>query len=98
MKKIIQSFFVKSSINRILRNNNKGVLKPFKTFSKTKKIGIIFNGFKKENIDLTRQLIDYFKEKGISCEALGFVNEKKMLANQLGIKLITEDDFLAMIS
>ena len=91
MKKIIQSFFVKYSINRVRRNNNKGVSKPFQTFSKTKKIGIIFNGFKKENIDLTRQLIDYFKEKGISCEALGFVNEKKM--NEFNLASLNIDYF-----
>lgn len=78
MKKSIQSFFLKSSIKSFEKNKNNIRTKPFKTFYKTKKIGIIFNGFLKENIDVTRQFIDYFKEKGISCQALGFVNKKKM--------------------
>ena len=78
MKKSLQNFFLKSSIKRLLKNKNKVKEEPFRTFSKTKKIGILFNGFLKENIDVTRQLIDYFKEKGVSCEALGFVNKPKM--------------------
>ncbi len=78
MIKTIQSFFLKTSIFRLLNKKNRFVFKPFRTFSKTKKIGIIFNAYKKENIELIRHLIDYFKAKGVSCEALGFVNQNKM--------------------
>ena len=78
MIKTIQSFFLKTSIFRLLNKKNRLVFKPFRTFSRTKKIGIIFNAYKKENIELIRHLIDYFKAKGVSCEALGFVNQNKM--------------------
>ena len=91
MKKSLQTFFLKSSIKRVVKNKNKVSIKPFRTFSKTKKIGIIFNGFLKENIDVTRQLIDYFKEKGISCEALGFVNKQKM--NEFNLASLNIDYF-----
>ena len=91
MKKSLQTFFLKSSIKRLLKNKDKINVKPFRTFSKTKKIGIIFNGFLKENIDVTRQLIDYFKEKGISCEALGFVNKPTM--NEFNLASLNIDYF-----
>ncbi len=78
MIKAIQSFFLKTSIFRLLNKKNRFIFKPFRTFSRTKKIGIIFNAYKKENIELIRHLIDYFKDKGVSCEALGFVNQNKM--------------------
>tara|TARA_B100001057_G_C22865053_1_gene956112 strand:- start:1253 stop:1801 length:549 start_codon:yes stop_codon:yes gene_type:complete len=78
MRKTIQSFFLKTSIFKLLNKKNRFVFKPFRTFSKTKKIGIIFNAYKKENIELIRHFIDYFKTKGVSCEALGFVNQNKM--------------------
>ena len=91
MKKSIQSFFLKSSIQRGLKNHKKINSQPFFSFSKTKKVGIIFNGLKKENTDITRQLIDYFKTKGISCEALGFVNQKKM--NEFNLASLNVDYF-----
>lgn len=91
MKRSIQTFFLKSSVKRRLKNKNKVVVKPFQTFSKTKKIGIVFNGFLKENIDVTRQLIDYFKEQSISCEALGFVNNTKM--NEFNLASLNIDYF-----
>ena len=91
MKKSLQAFLLKHSVNRSEKNRNKINVKSFQTFSKTKKIGIIFNGFLKENIDITRQLIDYFKEKGISCEALGFVNKTKM--NEFNLASLNIDYF-----
>ena len=91
MKKSLQAFLLKYSVNGSLKNRNRVNAKPFQTFSKTKKIGIIFNGFLKENIDVTRQLIDYFKEKGISCEALGFVNKTKM--NEFNLASLNIDYF-----
>ena len=78
MRKTIQSFFLKASVFKLLNKKNRFVFKPFKTISKTKKIGIIFNAHKKQNIELIRHFIDYFKAKGVSCEALGFVNQNKM--------------------
>ena len=91
MKKYIQTFFLKQSIKSFLSNKKKRVFKSFQTFYKTKKIGIIFNGDIKKNIDITRQLIDYFKEKGISCEALGFVNKVKM--NEYNLASLNIDYF-----
>jgi len=91
MKKSIQSFFLKSSVNNFEKSKNIAKIKPFQTFSKTKKIGIIFNGFLKENIDVTRQFIDYFKGKDISCDALGFVNKKKM--NEFNLASLNIDYF-----
>lgn len=78
MRKTIQSFFLKTSIFKFLNKKNRFVFKPFRTFSKTKKIGIIFNAYKKENIELIRHFIEYFKAKGVSSEALGFINQNKM--------------------
>lgn len=78
MKKTIQSFFLKQAIRNFVINKKNINHKFFFNYDKTKKIGIIFNGRERKNIDLTRQLIDYFKEKNISCEALGFVNDTRM--------------------
>ena len=93
MRRTIQSFFLKTSIFRLLNKHNRLVFKPFRTFSKTKKIGILFNGCKKENIELIRHLIDYFKGKGVSCEALGFVNQNKM--NDFNLASLNIDYFNA---
>ena len=78
MKKTIQSFFLKQAIRKFVFNKKNINNKFFFNYNRTKKIGIIFNGRERKNIDITRQLIDYFKEKNISCESLGFVNETRM--------------------
>ena len=63
MKKSIQSFFLKFYISNNLKIRKKEKIKAFYSFDKTKKIGILFNGFKRENTLLVKELIKYFSEK-----------------------------------
>ena len=75
--------FVKKHISNYLINNNLKSIKKnkqaeFFNFSNTNKIGILFNGSEKKNNIIVKETIKYFSNKNISCEALGFVNRKRM--------------------
>ena len=80
--------FVKKHISNYLINNNlKSIQKKSKAtlfnFSETEKIGILFNGSEKKNNIIVKETINYFSNKNISCEALGFVNNNKMYEHNL---------------
>ena len=80
--------FIKKHFSNYLINNNLKSIQKKETptlfnFSKTESVGILFNGSEKKNNVIIKETIKYFSNKKISCEALGFVNKKKMYEHNL---------------
>ena len=61
----------------ILDNNEIAQGFPFTSDAKFNLSPIVVN-FSNQNIIIAKELMRYFAEKKIFCEALGFVNKKKM--------------------
>lgn len=70
-------------INNNLSSNSRRKTNILFSFSNTKRIGIIFNGSKKNNNIIIKESIKYFYKLNINCEAIGFVNKKKMYEHNL---------------
>jgi len=80
--------FIKKQVSNYLINHNLKSIQKKETptlfnFSETESIGILFNGSEKKNNIIIKETIKYFSDKKISCEALGFVNKKKMYEHNL---------------
>ena len=79
VRKHISNYLINKNLNSIKKNQKTRFFK----FSQIKEIGILFNGSDKKNNIIIKETINYFSNKKIYCEALGFVNNKKMYEHNL---------------
>jgi len=79
VKKHISNYLISNN----LKSNKRNVNNTLFNFSEIDRIGILFNGSEKKNNIIIKETISYFSSKKISCEALGFVNNKRMYEHNL---------------